>query len=126
MYGWAGLPKNASAGAASISWPAYITTIRSQISWAVPRSWVVKRTETPRSFTSSRRRRRIWAWIVTSSEVVGSSAMIRSGRGSSAIAIISRWRWPPENSWGSRRRARAGSGIWTARSVSSTASRSAR
>src|SRR5919204_17555 len=34
--------------------------------------------------------------------------MMRSGCGSRAIAIISRWRWPPENSWGKRRSARAG------------------
>jgi hypothetical protein len=37
------------------------------------------------------------AWIVTSSAVVGSSAMIRSGLCSSAMAIATRWRMPPEN-----------------------------
>ena len=40
---------------------------------------------------------RIWAWMVTSSAVVGSSAMSRSGSLASAIAIITRWRWPPES-----------------------------
>ena len=40
--------------------------------------------------------RRICAWIVTSSAVVGSSAMIRSGPHISVIAIITRWRNPPE------------------------------
>ena len=40
----------------------------------------------------------ICAWIVTSRAVVGSSAMINgSGEGASAIAIITRWRIPPEN-----------------------------
>jgi len=39
----------------------------------------------------------IWAWIVTSSAVVGSSAMRTSGLFASAIAIIARCRMPPEN-----------------------------
>ena len=46
-----------------------------------------------RSFSSFR----ICACTVTSSAVVGSSAMNRSGRLASAIAIITRWRWPPES-----------------------------
>ncbi len=41
---------------------------------------------------------RICAWMVTSSAVVGSSAISRSGSLASAMAIITRWRWPPE-SW---------------------------
>ena len=50
----------------------------------------------------SRRRRssissRICFWIVTSSAVVGSSAMSSFGSQASAIAIITRWRMPPEN-----------------------------
>ena len=40
---------------------------------------------------------RICPWIVTSSAVVGSSAIMRSGRFSSAIAMATRWRMPPEN-----------------------------
>ena len=43
---------------------------------------------------------RIWLWIVTSSAVVGSSAMIRSGLFRRAVAIATRWRMPPENSCG--------------------------
>ena len=39
----------------------------------------------------------IWACTVTSSAVVGSSAMSTSGSSASAIAIITRWRMPPEN-----------------------------
>ena len=46
-----------------------------------------------RSFISSR----ICAWTVTSSAVVGSSAMSSFGSHTSAIAIIARWRMPPEN-----------------------------
>ena len=40
---------------------------------------------------------RICACTVTSSAVVGSSAMNRSGLLASAMAIITRWRWPPES-----------------------------
>ena len=40
----------------------------------------------------SRIRSRIWAWMVTSSAVVGSSAMSSSGSQASAMAIITRWR----------------------------------
>ena len=40
---------------------------------------------------------RICACTVTSSAVVGSSAISRSGSLASAMAIITRWRWPPES-----------------------------
>ena len=40
---------------------------------------------------------RICAWMVTSSAVVGSSAMISFGSQASAMAIITRCRMPPEN-----------------------------
>ena len=39
---------------------------------------------------------RICAWIVTSSAVVGSSAISSCGWHESAIAIITRWRMPPD------------------------------
>ncbi len=39
---------------------------------------------------------RICAWVVTSSAVVGSSAISSSGPQASAIAIITRWRMPPD------------------------------
>ena len=53
----------------------------------------------------SRRRRslirfRTWAWIDTSSAETGSSATTRLGCSASAAAIPTRWRWPPESSWG--------------------------
>jgi hypothetical protein len=38
--------------------------------------------------------------MVTSSAVVGSSAIISSGSHDNAMAIITRWRMPPENSCG--------------------------
>ena len=40
------------------------------------------------------------ASTITSSAVVGSSATTKAGRSTSASAIISRWRMPPENSCG--------------------------
>ena len=46
-----------------------------------------------RSFISLR----ICAWIVTSSAVVGSSAMSSFGLQASAIAIMTLWRMPPES-----------------------------
>ena len=42
----------------------------------------------------------ICAWMVTSSAVVGSSAIRTSGLQLIAMAIIARWRMPPENSNG--------------------------
>ncbi len=46
-----------------------------------------------RSSSSSR----ICFWIVTSSAVVGSSAMSSFGSQDSAMAIITRWRMPPDS-----------------------------
>ena len=43
---------------------------------------------------------RTCAWMVTSSAVVGSSAMRTSGSFAIDIAIMTRWRIPPENSCG--------------------------
>ncbi len=71
---------------------------------------------------SSRRlriRSRIWAWIVTSSAVVGSSAMSSSGSQARAIAIITRWAMPPDSSCGKAFSRRSGSGMPTIRSSSS-------
>ena len=46
----------------------------------------------------SRSKSVIWACTVTSNAVVGSSAISSLGSQTSAIAIITRWRMPPE-SW---------------------------
>ena len=43
---------------------------------------------------------RICACTVTSSAVVGSSAISRLGEFTNAIAIITRWRMPPDSWWG--------------------------
>ena len=57
---------------------------------------------------------RICSWIDTSSAVVGSSAIIRSGSPASASAITTRWRIPPENSCGYALKRPAGCSIPTA------------
>ena len=72
----------------------------------------------PNSSRSVRIRSRIWAWMVTSSAVVGSSAMSRSGSQASAMAIITRWAMPPESSCGNDLSRRSGSGMPTIRSSS--------
>ena len=41
-----------------------------------------------------------WAWMVTSRAVVGSSAISSVGSLAMPIAIMARWRMPPENSCG--------------------------
>ena len=77
-----------------------MTAIRSAMSATTPRSWVTRMIAAPVSSRSSRMRWRICAWIVTSSAVVGSSAISTDGLHDSASAIITRWRMPPENSCG--------------------------
>ena len=77
-----------------------MTAIRSAMSATTPRSCVTRMIAAPVSSRSSRIRWRICAWIVTSSAVVGSSAISTDGLQESAIAIITRWRMPPENSNG--------------------------
>ena len=100
VYGWWGAENSDSTGASSAIRPAYRTIARWHSSRTTPRSWVMRSSAIPRSRTRSRRSSRICAWMVTSSAVVGSSAMSSSGSHASAIAIITRWRIPPESSWG--------------------------
>ena len=75
--------------------PAYMTATRSHSLATMPRSWVTKIMASPVSRWMSFSRRRYWAWIVTSSEVVGSSAMSRLGWQEMAMAPATRWRMPP-------------------------------
>jgi hypothetical protein len=72
----------------------------------------------------SARRSRSCAWIVTSSAVVGSSAISSAGLHASAIAMQTRCFMPPESSCGHASARRAGSAIPT-RSSSPIASRRA-
>ena len=54
-----------------------------------------------------------WACTVTSRAVVGSSAMTSSGSHDSAMAIMARWRMPPEYSCGYMSTRRSGWGMCT-------------
>ena len=89
--------KHPRAGPYSTPRPAYITRMSSATSATTPRSWVMSMTAESNSACRSRIRSRICACTVTSSAVVGSSAISRSGLYASAMAIIARCRMPPEN-----------------------------
>ena len=60
-------------------------------------AWVISMIAMPKRDFMSCSSSRICAWMVTSSAVVGSSAISSFGLQESAIAIITRWRMPPEN-----------------------------
>ena len=74
-----------------------MTATSSAISATTPILWVIIMMAVPfsrfRSFINSK----ICALMVTSSAVVGSSASRILGLQDMAIAIIARWRMPPEN-----------------------------
>mmetsp|Transcript_21848 Transcript_21848/g.30883 ORF Transcript_21848/g.30883 Transcript_21848/m.30883 type:complete len:84 (+) Transcript_21848:99-350(+) len=80
--------------------PLCITTTCSAILATTPRSWVTRIIAMPVSCWRSFINPRTCACVVTSSAVVGSSAISRSGLATMAIAIIARWRIPPESSNG--------------------------
>ncbi len=122
VWGGAGGAKMLATSATSTTCPAYMTATRWQ-SWATtPMSWGTKRMERPCRPASSARMARIWPCTVTSRAVVGSSARSRDGLQISAMAIITRWRMPPESAWGKARRTDRGSGRRTASSISRQAS----
>ena len=100
VYGCWGWANSTSVVASSTMRPAYMTATRSAISATMPRSWVMRMMAMPRSARSWLIRSRIWAWMVTSRAVVGSSAISSSGPAASAMAIITRWAMPPDSSWG--------------------------
>ena len=89
-----------SADPVSTGLPAYITMIRSAIPATTPRSWVIRISEACVCSFAARSASSTWAWMVTSSAVVGSSAIITSGSLAMAMAITTRCRMPPENSCG--------------------------
>src|SRR5487761_1302001 len=81
----------------STTLPAYITATRSARPAMTPRSWVTRMTDMPSRCRRPSISSRICFWMVTSSAVVGSSAISSFGSQASAIAIITRCRMPPEN-----------------------------
>ena len=98
VYGWLGLSKDFRVGEDSTSVPRDITATRSA-TWAItPRSWVMKRIAIQNPATRSFIRSSTCAWIVTSSAVVGSSAISNLGLVERAMAIITRCIIPPDSS----------------------------
>src|SRR5690606_35228255 len=101
VYGCAYLvfgSKIVELGAISTICPQYITATSSAISLITPKSCVTNNIEVPYTSYKSFINFKIWAWIVTSSAVGGSSAINNLGRQAKAIAIITRWLIPPD-SW---------------------------
>ncbi len=88
--GVGGVREYCRVGPASTIWPSCITQTVSAILRTMPRSWVMNSIAIPNSCCRSFSSFRICAWIVTSSAVVGSSAISRSGSLASAMAIITR------------------------------------
>ena len=124
VYGCCGCANSSCTGASSTFRPAYMTTTRSAMSATTPRLCVMSTIAVPSRSRMSRIRSRIPAWIVTSSAVVGSSAIRIFGSHASAIAIITRCRIPPESWCGYSSSRRSGAGMRT-RSSSSIARRRA-
>ncbi len=98
-----------------------MTRMRSAIDATTARSWLISSNAVPAAFRPASRRR-IPACTVTSSAVVGSSAMISSGAAAMAEAMSTRCRSPPDSSWGRCPARSAGSGTRTDSSSSSTRS----
>ncbi len=98
VYGWCMLVNRLSVSAVSTMRPAYMTLTRSACPAMTPMSCVISSIAMPSRVFRSSSSLRIWAWIVTSSAVVGSSAISSLGSHVSAIAIITRCLRPPD-SW---------------------------
>ena len=102
VYGCLGSWYSASTGPCSATRPAYITTLRSHSCATTGRSCVTRSSASPSSRQSASSSSRICACTITSSAVVGSSAISTFGLHESAIAIAARWRIPPDSSCGNR------------------------
>ena len=100
VYSWVGAVNICRLRPASTISPLVITHTRLAMLRTMPRSWVMSSMAMFSCACRSLSNCRICAWMVTSSAVVGSSAISNCGSLASAMAIITRWRWPPESSWG--------------------------
>ena len=118
VYGCSGCRNAGRTSAYSTTCPPYITATRCAVSATTPRSCVMRMTAMPISRCSSLSSSRICAWIVTSSAVVGSSAISMAGLHASAIAIITRCRMPPDSWCGYSSTRCAAAGMPTRSSIS--------
>ena len=100
LCGCCGERISSALGRSSTISPSYITAMRAQVAASTDRSWLIMIRPMPCSATSRESSSRTWAWTITSSAVVGSSAMISRGAQASAIAIMTRCFWPPDSSCG--------------------------
>ncbi len=87
-------------GPVSTIFPAYITLTESHTSAMTDRSCEIRIMDSSSRSVRLRSSSRIWAWVITSSAVIGSSATISDGRQARAMAISTRWRIPPDSSCG--------------------------
>ena len=96
VYGCCGFSKSSSTGAGSTTAPAYITIISSASSATTPRSWVIMMMAMPKSSAAADQLEdlRLDGHVERRRGLVGDQQL---GSLSSAIAIITRWRMPPEN-----------------------------
>ena len=92
VYGSTGRWKISSAVPRSTMSPSFITRMRSAMSATTPMSWVIRMIDASMRSFRSRISLRISAWTVTSSAVVGSSAINSLGSSASDWAIIARCR----------------------------------
>ena len=100
VYGCSGRSKRSFTDACSTICPPYMTTMSSADSATTPMSCVIRIIAISWAWRRSSRRSSTAACTVTSSAVVGSSAITSLGSQESAIAIITRCLIPPENRWG--------------------------
>ncbi len=98
VYGCVALLKMSAVVPLSTTSPAYMTTPLSQVSAITERSWLMRMNDRSSSLRSRAMSSRICACTMTSSAVVGSSPMTSLGLQASDMAIMARWRMPPE-SW---------------------------
>ena len=100
VYSSFGFRKISSTGPCSTTRPSFITATLWHSRLARFRSWVMKSMAFFWVSLILRSSSMIWFCMVTSRAVVGSSATISSGSRITAMAIITRWRMPPESWWG--------------------------
>ena len=125
VYVSCGRSNTSRAGPCSRISPSRITMTWSAISPTTARSCVMNSTDICRRFCSWPMSSRICFWIVTSSAVVGSSAISSLGSQAIAIAIITRCCCPPDICDGNMSMRRAGSGMPTSASRSTARLRAA-
>src|SRR5690606_21858351 len=97
VYGWRGFVNTSSTGPYSTMRPAYMTATSSHVWATTDRSWLTRIMDKFNRLRRSAMAFSTWACTITSSAVVGSSAMMMSGLHASAMAMTARCFMPPLN-----------------------------